>query len=350
MGWSSLHRPSTTTLAALFRPLRGGTQQFTAQLQALASPVVLTKREMLLNRNTLGKAAGLAASRVGLLASNGPNWTIQEVGASATSSDLVDEASRIYGVLAEALNIKPAEQKSVSFKDEKTEKGSSRKRRVSVQAQAPAKVQPQMLAEVVTKYLPETKKVVHHTLEEYGRPSALTRFWFTFLFLPPALYFGARTFTKNKDWITEQVRNAKETVKGFFVQWVWEPVEEIFNTMRGGGEGLSLAPATVKADEESLQRMVIDFGRDVYHLDDAQLADLRAKVEAGDMESVLKAYEKEIRHPIKTALFGHLIRTLLIQVQKTKVGLVWTCLQADAFRPTCRLRCRVWTSSSARSS
>jgi nuclear-control-of-ATPase protein 2 len=90
--------------------------------------------------------------------------------------------------------------------------------------------------------------------------------------------------------------------------------------MRGGGEGLALAPATVKADEESLQRMVVDFGRDVYKLDDAQLEALRAKVQSGDMEEVLKAYENEIRQPIKSALVGHLIRTLLIQVQKTKVA------------------------------
>jgi nuclear-control-of-ATPase protein 2 len=38
------------------------------------------------------------------------------------------------------------------------------------------------------------------------------------------------------------------------------------------------------------------------------------------MEEVLKAYENEIRQPIKSALVGHLIRTLLIQVQKTKVA------------------------------
>lgn len=343
MSWRSFHMPSGAALAALFRPLNGGTKGFTAQLQALASPLVLTKREMLANRNTLGRAAGLAASRVGLLASNGPNWTIQEVGASATSSDLVDEASRIYAALTDVLSIK-AEPKAVSFKDDK----SSRKRRTSSQTRAPIKVSPKLLAEVVTKHLPETKKSVRHTLDEYGRPSALTRFWFTFLFLPPALYFGARTFIKNQDWIKEQVDNAKDTIKGFFVQWVWEPMEDIFNTMRGGGEGLSLAPATVKADEESLQRMVLDFGRDVYHLNDSQLSHLRAQIEAGDMESVLKAYENEIRQPIKSALFGHLVRTLLIQVQKTKVSydvrLELTC------RRTCRSRSRVSTSYSALSS
>lgn len=317
VNWRAIQVPSTLSLSRLFRPLHGGggTQKLAAQLQALASPLVLTKREMLSNRQTLGTASGLAASRVGLLASNGPNWSMQQVGTTASSSDLVDEATRIYGILADVLNIKPAE-KSVSFKEER----SSRKSRRATQTQAAPKVTPEMLSEVVTKHLPEMRQVLHNTLEEYGRPSALTRFWFAVLFLPPALYFGARSIVHNKEWITEQVLNAKETIKGFFVQWVWEPVEDIFNTMRGGGEGLSLAPATVKADEESLQRMVLDFGRDVYHLNDSELDALRIKVESGDMEEVLKAYENEIRQPIKSALFGHLIRTLLIQVQKTKVS------------------------------
>lgn len=46
-----------------------------------------------------------------------------------------------------------------------------------------------------------------------------------------------------------QVTNAKETVKGFFVQWVWEPMEGIGKTLRGGGEGLGVAPTTVQSDQ-----------------------------------------------------------------------------------------------------
>ncbi|GMK59437.1 hypothetical protein CspeluHIS016_0800430 [Cutaneotrichosporon spelunceum] len=312
----SIRRPS---LSGLFRPLQssGGKQKLSARLQSLASPLVLTKREMLSNRKILGSAASVAASRVGLLASNGPNWSFQKVGATASSTDLIDEATRIYGILADVLNIKSTE-KTVSFKDEKS---SRKSRRSQAQSQTATKVTPGMLADVVTKYLPEMRKDVDHTLDEYGRPSVFTRFWFVVFFLPPTLYFGAKSIVKNKDWITEQVYNGKETIKGFFVKWVWEPIEDIFNTMRGGGEGLSLAPETVKADQESLERMVLDFGRDVYHLNDSQLADLRIKVESGDMEEVLKAYENEIQHPIRSALFGHLIRTLLIQIQKTKTDL-----------------------------
>jgi nuclear control of ATPase protein 2 len=89
--------------------------------------------------------------------------------------------------------------------------------------------------------------------------------------------------------------------------------------------------------------MVAEFGRDHYHFTEEQVAQLSSQVREGDLSSVLKAYEEAIkvsdlqveRHmlhtlshttpplfsqsPVKNALRGDLIRTLLIQVQKTKV-------------------------------
>lgn len=289
---------------------------------------------MVNNRNTLAQARDLAANRVGILAARAPAWGIQEVGRSATAEDLVDEADRVYGVLCDVLNIKP-EQSTITQKPVVGK--SSRKR-----ATSPTKheVTPRALADIIQKSMPHVRAVLKNTRDEFGRPSVLTRFWFTVLFLPPAVIYGASAITKNKEWIREQVVNARETVKGFFVQWVWEPIEEILETMKGGGEGLAFAPETVKNDEESLKRMVVDFGRDVYHLDSAQLSVLEQKVKEGDMESVLKAYEKEIQSPIKSALFGHLIRTLLIQVQKTKASVA--CNHADT-RPICQSHFCNWT-------
>lgn len=52
---------------------------------------------------------------------------------------------------------------------------------------------------------------------------------------------------------------------------------------------------------------------------EAQIAEIRAKVKEGDLTPVLRAYEKDLRKPFKGAVRGDLIRTLLIQVQKTKV-------------------------------
>jgi nuclear-control-of-ATPase protein 2 len=129
----------------------------------------------------------------------------------------------------------------------------------------------------------------------HKRPSALTRLWFPLLFLPPVLLTTTRALVRNKAWLEEQVRNGKETIRGFLVQWVWEPVEDIAKTLRSGGEGLGVAPTTVKSDQDSLERMVLDLGRDYYHLQGDALEALKGKIRGGDMEEVLRVYEKEMQ-------------------------------------------------------
>lgn len=46
---------------------------------------------------------------------------------------------------------------------------------------------------------------------------------------------------------------------------------------------------------QSLERMVVDFGREYYGLDEYQVAILVQQVRDGDVSAVLKAYEKEIK-------------------------------------------------------
>lgn len=64
----------------------------------------------------------------------------------------------------------------------------------------------------------------------------------------------------------------------------------------------------------------MDLGRDYYHLSGPQLQALGDRVKNGDMEEVLRVYEREMQSPLKNAIMGSLVRTLLIQVQKTKVS------------------------------
>ncbi len=52
---------------------------------------------------------------------------------------------------------------------------------------------------------------------------------------------------------------------------------------------------------------------------DATIASIRQKVREGDLTPVLRAYEQDLKRPVAGALTGNLIRTLLIQIQKTKV-------------------------------
>lgn len=87
-----------------------------------------------------------------------------------------------------------------------------------------------------------------------------------------------------------------------------------------------MSKQSLKGDRDSLERMVVDFAIDKPQistgnssLSEAQIADIRAKVKEGDLTPVLRAYEKDLRSPLMGSIRGDLIRTLLIQVQKTKV-------------------------------
>ncbi|WVR04733.1 hypothetical protein IAU60_001744 [Kwoniella sp. DSM 27419] len=320
---SKLSRPELKafklpTRDALFKPLKTKTS---AALISITSPLNLTRREMLASRKELTHARDAAAAQVGLLAAHGPMWYSDgrgDGGSLTSSSDVYSETTRVYSILCEVLEVPmPVVQQS------------SRRSKRSASPPTPPPATPASLLDILRTHLPNAKQGIDQVLTTHQRPSALTRLWFPMLFLPPALYYTVSAIVRNKEWMREQVRNAKETVKGFFVQWVWEPLEGIGKTLRGGGEGLGVAPTTVKSDQESLERMVLDLGRDYYHLSGPALDALGDKIRSGDMEEVLRVYEKEMQSPVKNALMGSLVRTLLIQVQKTKTDLSLSLLSLD---------------------
>ena len=230
------------------------------------------------------------------MASEGPKWN-----ADSLNGDIVSETNRLYALLSAVLEVPPPASPS-------------RRSKSSSIGQVSFSPSPAALLTLLDTHLPRSREQVDKVLELHHRPSALTRLWFPLLFLPPAAFYLTSTVVRNKEWMKEQVRNAKETVRGFFISWVWEPIEDIGKTLRGGGEGLGVAPTTVKSDQEvrrspliahkaltgqSLERMVMDLGRDYYHMSPSELNALGDKIKAGDMEDVLRVYEKELQasHP-----------------------------------------------------
>ena len=65
--------------------------------------------------------------------------------------------------------------------------------------------------------------------------------------------------------------------------------------------------------------MALSLARDELHYSPEQLQELSQKVKVGDLTAILQIYEDDIRHPIKSALLGSLLRSVLVQVQKAKV-------------------------------
>lgn len=65
--------------------------------------------------------------------------------------------------------------------------------------------------------------------------------------------------------------------------------------------------------------MALSLGRDKLSLNDTQLQQLAEQIRQGDLTPVLRIYEEDIKAPVRTALTGSLVRSLLIQIQKAKV-------------------------------
>jgi len=102
-----------------------------------------------------------------------------------------------------------------------------------------------------------------------------------------------------------------------------EPMKDILDTVRTGGDDRMriVSQEGVRADLDSLERMALALSKDKLYYNDVQLAALSEQVRQGDLTPVLKVYEEDIKSPLRSAISGTLVRSLLIQVQKAKVDL-----------------------------
>ena len=66
--------------------------------------------------------------------------------------------------------------------------------------------------------------------------------------------------------------------------------------------------------------MVVQLAQEKLNYTPAQLQELSQKVHQGDLTPVLKLYEQDIKSPLSSVMRGNLVRSLLIQIQKTKVS------------------------------
>ena len=103
-------------------------------------------------------------------------------------------------------------------------------------------------------------------------------------------------------------------------------MQNVIKTIRHneGSELSLLGKQSLEGDRASLERMVVDFALDNPEIaglkdDPAAIAAIRHKVREGDVTPVLRAYEQDLKRPVVGAMTGNLVRTLLIQIQKTKV-------------------------------
>lgn len=85
-----------------------------------------------------------------------------------------------------------------------------------------------------------------------GRPSRLTLIWPQLAMIPPVTIIAFRLIYGSREAIMETLLQAHDTVKGFWFGYVLQPIREILDTVRmGGDEGARLVSQEgVKADIE----------------------------------------------------------------------------------------------------
>jgi nuclear-control-of-ATPase protein 2 len=225
------------------------------------NPFTLTRREVLASIKILRKARNEAAEKIGFLASRAPRWE-DEAGRTTGSEDnlqvIVAETSRLHQVVCSALDVpigpaQPARQGSPSplaTPSKRSKNGSSgASRRETASPPPPPSLTAATLLPILRSTLPASITSLTSSLQDHGRPSRLTRLWIPLLLLPPLIKYGSRTARQNQDWIRNQIQNAGETVRGWVVGWVVQPLEGVVQTLKGGGEGLGVAPDSVKSDQ-----------------------------------------------------------------------------------------------------
>lgn len=183
-----------------------------------------------------------------------------------------------------------------------------------------------LLINVLDENLPKKEAEAMTLRFKHGKPSRLIRYWIPAVGVLLSGSTLLRIFVNRRAEIAQWFRELGQTTIDFWTNWVLEPVKKLIGTIRHDehSEIAIQSRDSLRADRESLERMVIDFA--LQHPEgsntnftEGQIAEIKAKVKEGDLTPVLKAYEREMQSPIKNAIMGDLIRTLLIQIQKTKV-------------------------------
>ncbi|KZT11917.1 NCA2-domain-containing protein [Laetiporus sulphureus 93-53] len=154
------------------------------------------------------------------------------------------------------------------------------------------------------------------------RPSRLTLLWPRLVLLPPlVLYLIQRTYASRYS-LHQMAVEAFETARGFWEDWLLNPLKGVVNTVRARADGgMIVNRESVKADLDSLERMALALAKEKLNYDAVQMAALSQQIQLGDLTTVMQIYEDDIKNPLKSAVGGTLLRTLFIQVQKAKVDI-----------------------------
>lgn len=300
------------------------------------SPVALCRSEARRKQAQLKKLREITASGLGVLMDEGLQFGIDDMGAGIQDHhDLKGVVERSIALIDMVLNEVSSLDVSIGDFEDKVFAGVEEDPELSVHVDdnttgnRPAMLARRLL-QTIDKTLPEHVSTMRSLAMENGRPSSFIRYWLPGVVGLLSSTTVLRILVNRKAEIIEWITDFGVTVRDFWFNWVVEPTRKVVQTIRHDetSEIAIMSRDSLKADRESLERMVVDFAMDkpqfateTSSLSETQIAEIRSKVAEGDVTPVLRAFEKDLRSPFMGAVRGDLVRSLLIQVQKTKVDL-----------------------------
>ncbi|ODV92044.1 hypothetical protein CANCADRAFT_81364 [Tortispora caseinolytica NRRL Y-17796] len=275
-------------------------------------PVPIIRKEIHLKRRRLRTLLELQAASLGYLVDSGidldatSDWRraisdgVESIGEMVEATIKIDEVQDIQDFIS---NVMPKSN------------GSSR-------LSSPFKVAERII-DISSNVFPTTIEAQSSLIKINGKPSFMLRHWPTLLIMSfsgsSILKFVTNRQAELKQWIFD----IAGTLVDFWQNWVIEPVKGMIRTIRHieSNRIALISKQSLTSDMQSLERMVVDFAIEKTGADpaSADIELLRDRVHKGDLSLVLQSYETDIKRPIKGTISGDLLRTLLIQMQKTKV-------------------------------
>lgn len=305
----------------------------------LLSPLGVARLEARKNQNKVKKLREMSATAIGLLVDEGLNFQVYEDEDKPEKADTnsITDRSQWRNTVAKSVsllehilrNAGTIDRTLPDFEDSVfTSVDGDAEINTEIEGNE-VSISPDKLANrlirILDQHLPQQEKNSKTMSSEFGKPRRLVRYWIPALVLLLSGSTLLRILANRRAEIQQWIRDFKDTAVDFWSNWVIEPIRKLIGTIRHDeqSEIAIMSKDSLKADRESLERMVVDFA--IAHPEngsrytDNEIASIRTKVKEGDLTPVLKAYEREMQSPIKNAVMGDLVRTLLIQVQKTKV-------------------------------
>ncbi|CAF1002647.1 unnamed protein product [Didymodactylos carnosus] len=188
--------------------------------------------------------------------------------------------------------------------------------------------------------LPEFHQQLSIKTRLYHQPTHLKRYWAYYTFgTLTSLYLIYKLYSKQKE-IINQFYSTFDSFKFFMSEHLFIPLKAIYESTFHSKSSQAIFENTQKNYQNSkiiLEQMIEQYGIEhskqlshIEHVDiDQFLTTLHERAVNEDMNVVMKYYQYELDQPIRSALFGDLIKGILIQVQKVKVDGESLAIQID---------------------